>query len=101
MKMYFDADAMVTIRYGTDSWKVRKQYIADYLTGKFDTDKGSDKTSDEPKKVSTLERAVILAQLPLIESIEVSIEKENTITLYPIVTRMEVKNGLYNFLISR
>lgn len=94
MKMYFDFDEEVIIRYMMQSWKVRKCYIADYLTGQLDKNKDSNKEL-------ILERAVILAQLPLITSIEVLCEKENAITLYPIVTKMEVSSELYHFLIFK
>ena len=94
MKMNFNFDEEVIIHYMMEEMKLRKGYIADYLTGHFD------KNNDSNKEL-LLERAIILAQLPLITLIEVSCEKENTITLYPIVTKMEVSSELYHFLISK
>ena len=92
MKMLFKDDDMVTIVYGEDSWKVRKQYIADYLSGKFEA----------TKETSMLEKAIILTYLPFTDDIIVVYAgDENHIAMSNIPTVMEVSEELKNFLISK
>lgn len=91
MGMLFKDDDMVTIVYGADSWKVRKQYIADYLSGKFTS----------TKETSMLEKAIILTYLPFTDAIAVSTGDVNHIEMSNIPAVMEVSEELKNFLISR
>lgn len=90
MEMIFNGD-MVTIVYGENSWKVRKQYIADYLSGKLSS----------TKETSMLEKAIILTYLPFTDVIVVSTGVKNYIEMSNIPVIMEVSGELKNFLISR
>lgn len=91
MEMLFKDKDMLTIVYGEDSWEVRKQYIADYLSGKLTS----------TKETSMLEKAIILTYLPFTDDIVVSTEDESHIEMSNIPVIMEVSQELKNFLISR
>lgn len=92
MEMLFKDNDMVTIVYGEDSWKVRKQYIADYLSGKL----------EPTKETSMLEKAIVLTYLPFTDDIIVVYAgDENHIVMSNIPTVMEVSEEFKNFLISR
>lgn len=86
MKMFFDADEMVTIREELcGTWKIRKQEIADFLGREVDLHSGE----------KVLERAVILSNLTNVISIEIV---NNIIELKPIGMSMMVSNDIIYLL---